>query len=47
MNAVEALRACDRPDAHAAHLALNGECPWCGYADESQVDPNADVDDFG
>lgn len=25
-------------DAHEAHMALNGECPWCGAADESQVD---------
>lgn len=28
---------CDRPDAHDAHMAMNGECPWCGHVDESLI----------
>jgi hypothetical protein len=31
-------RSCD-PEAHEAHMALNGECPWCGAGDESAIDP--------
>jgi hypothetical protein len=23
-------QACTDPQAHAAHLQTNGECPWCG-----------------
>lgn len=26
-------------EAHMAHLELNGECPWCGFADEDQMLP--------
>lgn len=22
--------ACSYEEAHAAHMAMNGECPWCG-----------------
>lgn len=23
---------CSMPEAHNAHMELNGECPWCGMA---------------
>lgn len=23
-------------DAHDAHMAINGECPWCGTCDPDQ-----------
>jgi hypothetical protein len=42
-----AQRACGGgQEAHEAHMALNGECPWCGYADPSAIDPNVDPEDF-
>ena len=28
---------CASRAAHRAHMALNGECPWCGASDESAV----------
>lgn len=28
------------PEAHAAHMELNGECPWCGAV--GQPDPSLD-----
>ena len=31
------MRACERglryQEAHEEHMALNGECPWCGHDD--------------
>lgn len=30
---------CEDPEAHEAHMRLNGECPWCGTTDESRIDP--------
>lgn len=30
---------CENPEAHEAHMRLNGECPWCGATDEDQIDP--------
>jgi hypothetical protein len=34
-------------EAHQAHLALNGECPWCGKVDPEAIDPDAEIEDFG
>ena len=31
---------CPSPEAHAAHMDLNGECPWCGASGEP--DPTLD-----
>lgn len=25
--------ACSMPEAHEAHMEINGECPWCGHYD--------------
>ncbi len=25
-------------EAHDAHMAVNGECPWCGTYDPNQTD---------
>ncbi len=25
-------KPCEREEAHRAHMAVNGECPWCGSA---------------
>jgi hypothetical protein len=35
---------CPNPAAHAAHMELNGECPWCDAPyDPSQIlNPDAD-----
>lgn len=30
---------CSKTEAHHAHMAANGECPWCGAYDESGGDP--------
>lgn len=38
---------CTQPDSHDAHLALNGECPWCGAYDPDAIDENARLEDFG
>lgn len=27
---------CDYPEAHQEHMAINGECPWCGSYDKSK-----------
>jgi len=50
-------RVCDEPavaqpcsggrEAHQAHLMLNGECPWCGLYDPSQIDESLEPEDFG
>jgi hypothetical protein len=24
-------------EPHLAHMELNGECPWCGHADEGDI----------
>ena len=29
---------CRRTAEHAAHMAVNGECPWCGEFDEDQTE---------
>jgi hypothetical protein len=34
-------RACRDPEAHDAHMRLNGECPWCGALDVSQIEWDA------
>lgn len=31
-------RNCEMPEAHEAHMAINGECPWCGAYDPSAID---------
>lgn len=31
---------CTHPEGHAAHMELNGECPWCGAVGQS--DPALD-----
>lgn len=31
---------CSVPEAHEAHMRLNGECPWCGAFDEDAFDAN-------
>ena len=38
--------SCEYPDAHEAHLAINGECPWCGAWDESKIVSNAEIDEI-
>lgn len=35
---------CKIPEAHVEHMAMNGECPWCGAYDEDAVDPHYDVE---
>lgn len=27
------MNQCTNEEAHEAHMALNGECPWCGEYD--------------
>lgn len=34
---------CENPEAHAAHMRLNGECPWCGAVDQASIDPSMAV----
>ncbi len=36
LSAVVPLGACPMPDAHAEHMAINGDCPWCGAYDKSR-----------
>lgn len=36
--------ACSHPEAHEGHMALNGECPWCGAVDASAVRPDLTVE---
>ena len=31
---------CENPEAHEAHMAVNGECPWCGETDPDSVISN-------
>jgi hypothetical protein len=40
---------CSMPEAHEGHMQMNGECPWCGATDESQIrEPGAwDFPDAG
>lgn len=40
-------KTCALPESHVAHLMLNGECPWCGAYDPSQIDPDCSPEDFG
>lgn len=35
---------CKDPEAHEAHMQMNGECPWCGVGDPSQIRDKADYD---
>lgn len=30
MTALKLAEACEGGEGHAAHLAVNSECPWCG-----------------
>lgn len=38
VNEINTPDACRREygEAHDAHMALNGGCPWCGASDPSQ-----------
>ena len=45
--APELPEKCVYPEAHAGHMALNGECPWCGESDPEAIHPNASPEDFG
>ena len=38
--------ACENPEAHEAHMEVNGECPWCGAYDESRTE-FGHIDDDG
>lgn len=39
---------CPQPESHAAHMGVNGECPWCGAHDETQINPFVVIcDDHG
>lgn len=29
--------ACSMPEAHEAHMQMNGECPWCGATNEEEM----------
>ena len=33
---VQVKKPCENPEAHAAHMEMNGECPWCGAFDANQ-----------
>jgi hypothetical protein len=35
---------CDMPEAHDAHMQMNGECPWCYVVDESAIREPAEWD---
>lgn len=28
---------CKFPEGHEGHMALNGECPWCGAVDTDSI----------
>jgi hypothetical protein len=34
-------------EAHDAHMALNGECPWCGAVDRGRIVEGSEPEDFG
>lgn len=36
--------SCPDPEAHEAHMQMNGECPWCGAVDQSQIRQQKDYD---
>lgn len=46
-NTTKTQETCQYPEGHEAHMALNGECPWCGAYDPEAIDESLDVDDFG
>jgi hypothetical protein len=35
------MHNCSNPEAHEAHMRVNGECPWCGALDLSAIDDSA------
>jgi hypothetical protein len=37
------MATCTMPEAHEAHMRMNGECPWCGGDDPSAIDPNMTI----
>lgn len=39
-----ANKPCPDPEAHEAHMQMNGECPWCNELDESQIRQQKDYD---
>lgn len=43
----ETSKTCTHPESHVAHMMLNGECPWCGAYDPSQIDESMSIEDFG
>jgi hypothetical protein len=38
MDEQAAAEACMLTPAHQAHMAINGECPWCGAHDPNQTE---------
>lgn len=36
--------SCPNPEAHEAHMQMNGECPWCGAGDLSKIRNPKDYD---
>jgi hypothetical protein len=36
-------RNCSHPEEHEEHMAMNGECPWCGSYDKSKWLQSDDV----
>jgi hypothetical protein len=39
-----AAKLCPNPEAHEAHMQLNGECPWCGAVERAAVREPKDWD---
>jgi hypothetical protein len=39
-----ARQQCEDPEAHEAHMQMNGECPWCRAVDRQQIRERADWD---
>lgn len=37
-------KPCPNPEGHQGHMQMNGECPWCGAFDESQIRAEAEWD---
>lgn len=37
---------CPNQEGHEAHMEMNGECPWCGEEDQTQINHDFNVDDF-
>lgn len=35
---------CPDPEAHEAHMQMNGECPWCGATDPTRIRNYEDYD---